>query len=138
METIASKDKCFSVRYDGSTGIVEAELIGFWGPEVLVDYVPAIQKAFSLSRNQYGRAFAMFDLIQSKTMSGEFFDRYQRNGSDFVRPEDQVAVVLVSSLLKMQAKRLATTSTENSYFASRDEALAWLKERRAALGADRR
>jgi hypothetical protein len=138
METIASKGNFFSVRYDGSTGIVEAELIGFWGPEVLVDYVPAIQRAFALSRSQYGRAFALFDLVQSKTMSGEFFDRYRENGSDFVRPEDQVAIVLVSSLLKMQAKRLATTSAENSYFASRDEALAWLNGRRATLGAERR
>lgn len=125
IEVIGRRDGRFVISLDRDNGIVIADLTGFWSIEDHAAFVPVIDQAAIASRAQHDHALVLFDATQSQVMSSALAENYQSGDMQYIKPGDRIAIVLLSQLLKMQAKRMVF-SDGTRFFDSREKAEQWL------------
>jgi hypothetical protein len=124
-EIVYERRDRFIIRWDDGRGSASIDISGFWSDDDVTDFLPRAADVMMRSRSRHGGAHVLFDLTKGEVLSGALFERVQAGSARIVQPQDRVAIVFASSLLKLQVKRYE--STENTeFFISRRAADMWL------------
>ncbi|HEX7872490.1 MAG TPA: hypothetical protein VF475_06245 [Sphingobium sp.] len=113
--------------YDERLGIIKSTSNGATPPEELERYVEQLRSLRQQQRARHGRFLHLVDANDSALQTKWATDRlniYTSEDGDML-PGDKTAVVLSSTLLKMQAARLAS-HVQFATFTDMNDAIAWL------------
>lgn len=113
--------------FDEDTGIVCTVAEGLASVEEFDSYVPAVTNFLAKSRARHGRSLHLVDAAQSPVQSKDLFEHVTRKSEQAVRVDDRCAVVLESTLARMQIDRMPQ-SFSRRFFTDRPSATAWLLE----------
>jgi hypothetical protein len=118
-------DKHFEIQSDHDQNIVRIVVAGFWRPDDFVDFVAAItaEERYFASRSQSFRAIC--DARQFNVQGGDIIQMFSGFFDRPGIPITQAALVISSTLLKLQAMRVATDS-KYRFFDNVDEAEEWI------------
>lgn len=114
-------------RFDNDpSGLLLIELAGFWTVAEADNYLRELASRLDHSRRTRGYALALVDGRQSDIQPADVMDRMRDIESILVATErDRAAYVVVNSIAKLQAQRLATTD-QLKVFLSPSAARTWL------------
>ena len=114
---------CFS---DEPSGILLVGTSGFWSPSTAISFKQQLKHRLDTSRRKHGHALSLIDGRESVVQSAEVMAHLGDIESDVVSgKDDRSALILTSSLLKMQAQRNMVTPRSMA-FLSFDAARTWL------------
>lgn len=116
-----------TVRYDADAGILRCYLRGLLTMDVLAAYETALRREMTASRRDDPRVLMLFDSGESIVQPAPIVDRMRELGQSVRRPGDRLAVVVGSTLLKMQADRAVQGYADEQVFRTVEDAEAWLK-----------
>ena len=103
-----------NVDYDPRTGIVRCSCNGFLVVEDVRDYHAAVIRAISVARRDRGFVKLLVVSIDSRIQSAEVIQEASKLMWPMVHPSDRMAILVSSSLAKMQVTRLLTTEQTKS------------------------
>lgn len=124
----------FVFDLEAKSQIVRCRTTGFWSMNDAKQFVDAFRTAIQQGRSQFGHLKILIDSrdmpVQDPVVNNTFFglDRQFMN-----YPEDRFAILVSSSLLKIQAQR-AITMDQSKVFISDSAARTWLLA--FVIGAD--
>lgn len=121
----------FTVEYDERTGIVRCAGSGFMSVETIREVGPRVHAACDRARREHGRMCMLVYSPGAVVQSGEVMEQVGRNGLPIKDARDRMAVVVESSLVKLQATR-TLRHEQIRLFATEAEATAWLRSDIAA------
>lgn len=114
-----------TITWDDESGITAAALEGFWTMDDAKAFYPPMVQAAERSRRRNRHARLLFDVTESKVQSDAMMEH---SGKDaLIVPSDRVAVVVQSTLLKLQMQRRKQLPDDIRYFTDRAEAKEWLR-----------
>ena len=116
----------FSVEWDEVRGSGVLTTCGFWNEADASDFYPLLTKVALMSRARHGKALLLFDASNAVVQDGSLIQAAVANRDSTLRETDRIALVLGSSLLKMQIKRSDAAVSTTEYFISRSAADTWL------------
>ena len=116
-------DKGYLIEVDHGRDMVRATLDGYWDPTVATDFAQDLLLAFAGERHT--PLNLLVDARKQGVQSQEVVTALAARTNSFNLPIDRVAVLIGSSLHKMQARRIAPAE-KYRLFSSETEALAWL------------
>jgi hypothetical protein len=114
----------FSVDYDGKNGIIRCTAGGFKSVADLEEHSKAVNEAMQRSYRDFGRVAMLVKDTGGIVQSAEVLEAAKVDMQRH-RPEDRVACVVTSPLVKLQAER-SFSSDRYKIFTSEAEAQAWL------------
>lgn len=117
--------EAFVLERDAQRRIIIATVRGFWSPATADAYIDAMNAMMAQDRQSFGRAKALIDRRLSVVQSAETVERLRLGAARISRPEDRMAIVIESTLLKAQILRSYDPGTVKA-FLSIEDALAWL------------
>lgn len=115
------------VSYDPAIGIVHCCIKGLLTTQILGEYERALEQAVALARRQSADVLFLFDSSEASPQPPEIVERLRVFGQAIRKPEDRLAVVVTSMLVKMQADRTMKAFAFEQVFRTVAEAKAWLK-----------
>ena len=116
----------YSLRLDEDLGVVRAVTCGLWTSAEADEYIDNLARFVSDSRDRYGRAKVLVDRRRSPVQTSEVADRFGEANRTLYRPDDRLAIVVDSYLLKGQVRRRFVHEGAKA-FLSYDAAETWLK-----------
>ncbi len=114
-------------RYDADAAIVRCCLRGLLTMELLAEYEKTLRREMMAARRDAPRVLLLFDSGDSIVQPGPIVERLRELGESVRNPGDRLAVVVGSTLLKMQAERAIHGRADEQVFRTVAEAEAWLK-----------
>lgn len=128
----------FKVDLDDEARLVRCVCDGFFSVAELRDHATRLREAVAQSRRKFGRARVLVLSPNAVVQTPEVVEATQREAWRATEPGDRMAIVLTSSLTKLQAARTFSSAQERM-FSSEAEAVVWLKDdqgARAGIRAD--
>ena len=116
----------FDFAFEPADGIGRVKLYGFFDIETANDYFAKLEAFLKKVRSATGQAAILIDSTESGVQGRHVMERLQEGNLRVLMEGDRVAMVVSSTLLKMQIDRLPINS-ERRVFLSLDEAAAWLR-----------
>src|SRR4029077_20228696 len=100
----AGGEKMTDFRYDESTGIIHCSGGGFWSVEAVQQTGESIQEAMRRSRREFGTLALLVVTNEAQVQTPEVMEATKRRMQAW-GPDDRIAIVMSSALVKLQAKR---------------------------------
>lgn len=119
------QDEKFSVAIDALTKVVQVKCSGFWSPEEAKCYLDQIVKTIGAARSRNKNIRVLVNNRDASVQTLAAIDEIGDMISRAYRPEDRLAIVLGSQLLKRQMDRLPAIAITR-IFVGVDEANEWL------------
>lgn len=116
----------FHFSFDPGSGILTVSVEGAWTLPEVERYAREAGLQFTAARRQAGRLRLLIDLLQTDVLSQAIIEPLAKAGMQYSQPDDSVALVVPSTLMKIQMKRMIGNAP-NPIFLSLDEATNWLK-----------
>ncbi len=114
------------VVYDQAARLIRTGSHGVCTPEQVDRHFAELRAARDLMREQLGYVLILADLRGSVVQSPETTARVQAGTEASFAPDDRVALIVSSSLEKMQRKRYVT-APGRQLFISENAAIIWLR-----------
>jgi hypothetical protein len=118
----------FHFGYDPRTGILTVRVEGSWTLPEVERYGREAGVQFAQARKQAGSLRLLVDLKATVVLSQSVIEPLAKAGMQYSRPSDRVALVVNSTLMKLQMKRMIGDAP-TPVFLSIDEAKSWLLTR---------
>lgn len=115
----------YDIAYDRDVGIVRILGLQSNRPEDLDSYLALLIDVYRRCRSDHKILRAVVDLRGAPVRTQAIAERLQRSGKELYRTGDRVALVVGSSLFKMQLRRIIVPEIQE-IFLDTDEAEAWL------------
>lgn len=115
----------FNFAFDQHTGILRVEVVGGWTMPEVERYAREAGPQFTAARKKAGHLRLLIDLMATEVLSQAIIEPLAKAGMQYSRADDRVALVVNSTLMKMQMKRMMG-DLPNPIFLVREEAAAWL------------
>jgi hypothetical protein len=115
----------FTVDYDEAAGVVRCSCQGFLTLEDVQHYEMQVQDAVARCRRKEGDVRMLVLSLDAVVQSVEVAERARAGMSWMTSPHDRLAVVVASSLARLQADRMFE-STRQRAFVSEVAAMEWL------------
>lgn len=111
--------------YDPVTGIVHSRSVGLLTIEEVGSATRRTRELMQRARDEHGRALYLVDARETMVQPREVIEEIERWGSFLDHPDDRMAVVLASTLSKLQTERVFRSDQERA-FLSIEAARDWL------------
>jgi hypothetical protein len=115
----------YDVRLDDSTGIVHVTNTGLWEPDDVAPYIADLSRVFAESRRRRRNILMLADLRGYAIQRPEVAKLISDGGAPLHLEGDRHAILVESSLMKMQLRRTLPTDMFQS-FLSPEAASKWL------------
>ncbi len=113
------------VSWDASSGLIRVNGLGFWNSGEIDVILDGIARLVGVARSQSEQVRVLIDLGDNGAQMGDTVDRLKKRSASIYATGDRIAIVLRSSLLKMQVARVER-SAESRTFSTVEEAEGWL------------
>lgn len=117
----------YKFNFDQDGGILEVRARGVWTPETVMRYRSDLAVEAVAARAQAGRLKLLFNAVEFSVQPQDAADKIQLVERVAIEPGDRVAVLLASSLLKLQARRVFEGWSNLDLFVSENAARTWLQ-----------
>ncbi|MFA5964097.1 MAG: hypothetical protein WC804_08780 [Sphingomonas sp.] len=114
-----------SFSYDAAAKIIRITGVGKWTVDYVDVHFAELAVLIDRVRAQHGAVLALVDLSRAPVQSAEVAERIHQATGQLYGPEDRVAMVVQSFLLKAQMKRAAWKANA-AIFVSPFAAMTWL------------
>ena len=122
-------DSAYSIEPDQSKNLLRLRLSGYWTEEIFNDYearLAAVLKDVWPRADNRSRLLILTDIRDLEVLPQPVVGRFQSLGEQRGAEVKKIATVVSEGALRMmQAKRIVAQQ-KSRFFASEDEALAWL------------
>ena len=115
----------FNFAFGPSTGILRVHVTGSWTLPEVERYGQEAGLQFAKARQQAGSLRLLVDLSHTEILSQAIVAPLAKAGMQYSRPDDRVALVVKSALMKLQMKRMIGEAP-TPIFVSDEEAASWL------------
>jgi len=115
----------FNFAFEQPTGILRVDVAGSWTLPEVERYGLEAGLQFAKARPQAGLLRLLVNLSRTEVLSQAVIDPLAKAGMQFSRPDDRVALVVSSMLMKLQMKRMISDAP-TPIFVSDEEAASWL------------
>lgn len=115
----------FNFAFEPATGILRIHVTGSWTLPEVERYAQEAGVQFAKARQHAGTLRLLIDLSRTEILSQAIIDPLAKAGMQYARPDDQVALVVSSALMKLQMKRMIGDAP-TPIFISDEEAASWL------------
>lgn len=115
----------FQFAYDDSTGIVRISVLGSWTLTEIARYAAEATDQFAKGRRRTGSLRLLIDCSLGHVCPQALVEPLARAGMRHARADDRIAVVVSSSLMKLQIKRMLGDAP-STMFVSDAAARRWL------------
>ncbi len=115
----------FNFTFDPAEGILCVRVVGSWTLPEVERYGREAGAQFAVARQRAGLLRLLVDLSETDILSQSVMDPLAKAGMQYARADDRVALVVNSTLLKLQMKRMIGDAPA-AIFVTVDEAAAWL------------
>jgi len=115
----------FHFSFEPARGILRVEVVGAWTMAEVERYAQEAGVQFSTARKAAGRLRLLVDLSATAILSQSIIEPLAKAGMQYSRPDDRVTIVVASTLLKLQMKRMVGDAPV-PIFVSTQEAAEWL------------
>lgn len=115
----------YSVAYDSANGIIRMVVEGFWDVQTVDDFADEMMPMMALAKARSGRVFILSDARKFPVQSAEVGAAFGRSEATMGQLRDRMAMVVGSTLAKMQGER-AVAGSSTAFFSSIEDAEAWL------------
>lgn len=115
----------FHFTFEPASGILYVKVVGAWTMPEVERYGREAGGRFADARKAAGSLRLLVDLSEAEILSQSVIDPLARAGMQYARPDDRVALVVASTLLKLQMKRMIGDAPTPIFLSTRDAA-AWL------------
>jgi hypothetical protein len=127
-DSLKVDDAAFTIRIDPARRMLDIDLRGLWDPAIVLRFRDAL--ATTLGRLPalgcpLGQQVTLFDMTQFAVQPRDVLPLLEQIASNPNVTSRRIAMIANSTLLKMQAKRLAPNI---ALFEAREPALGWLAE----------
>ena len=119
------EDPAFTLHVEPQTGVVHSVFHGFWTTKDCDRYDVELTRFVTAARSTYGAALVMVDRRETGVQSQDVIERYYRLNRLVYQEGDHLAIIVSSSLAKLQIRR-AMDSRWSKAFMSEDAARTWL------------
>jgi hypothetical protein len=118
----------YGFDFDERTGVLRASATGFWSAEDADRFRDELRVRAVDAKQRSGRLRLLVDGTGSQVQKPEVTNRLATLAADLIQsPDDRIAVVVGSNLIKMQAERILQSDGAQAFLSSA-EAKAWLLE----------
>jgi hypothetical protein len=111
--------------FDENLQLICLTTIGLCTAEQIDEWAIAFVAMVAEMRASVGRVRVLVDRRRSRTASAAMVEQVRIHCADAIRPEDRVAVLVESSLAKVNVKRVLDEQT-HMVFVSENAAMTWL------------
>ncbi len=118
-------DPMFCIRLDDAAGIVRVSRLALQQPSDVDRYADVLSSVLRTARQRFGKARVLADLRQSPVRTQTTAERLRQCNESLYRPGERVALLVETSLLKMQLRRNLIPEYQN-IFMSENAAVTWL------------
>jgi len=115
----------FDINLERAGHFIVVTARGFWTPADVARYNGELEPLFKASRQRFGCCRILVDMQKISVQSTEVAQHFAADHKAFDKPGDTIALVVNSSLLKMQVNRVCADDLVAT-FARTDEAGSWL------------
>ena len=115
----------FEFRFDEEQGVLHCKANGFFTVEEVRAFGVAMRRHADIARRAHGYCRLLIDSSDGVVQSNEVIEEFPRFPPMIQCPGDKKAVVVSSSLAKVQARRTFHSDREQA-FVSMTAATAWL------------
>lgn len=115
----------FNFSFDPSAGVLQVRVEGSWTAAEVDRYAREARIQFTEARKKAGNLRLLIDLGAAHVLSQELMDPLAKAGMQYSQPDDRVAMVVGSTLLKLQMRRMLGEAPV-PIFLSGPEALNWM------------
>lgn len=115
----------YDVYLEPADGLIVVPSKGFWSVAEVDDYAGVLQKLYQFSRGRFGWCRVLVDMCRTSVQTAEVAQRFADHKQLFSGRGDKIALVMESSLLKMQVNRFMPAD-QYATFGDLKEARAWL------------
>lgn len=119
-----------TAQYDAPTGVVKMYGAGLWQMSVVRAHFAELEAALAQARRDYPDVLVLVDLSKASVQMKEVGEEIEEFTQRAYRPTDRIAVVLASSMLKTQMRRVVRQATFET-FLSASAAYTWLTAHQA-------
>jgi hypothetical protein len=120
----------YRIFLDERLGVIRTDVCGFWEADDGVIYFDQLARFIDIARRRFGSVKVLVDRRESPIQSAAVAAQMRTANARLYRPEDRLAIVVDSSLLLMQLRRLFSHAGSRAFLSS-EEAEAWLTDRDA-------
>lgn len=114
----------YTIAYDSKVGLVRMSVSGFWSRHTVEAFFAELIPVLSRVRATGHRVLALSDAREFPIQAAEVGEAFARGDPAVAKLRDRMAVVVGSTLGRMQARRF--TGPKLEFFTSFDEAERWL------------
>ena len=114
-----------TAKYDPSTGVVRMFGAGLWQMSIVRKHFADLEAALAQARRYHPDVLVFCDLSTASVQMKEVGEEIEQFTERAYHPTDRIAVVLASSVLKMQMRRVVRQATFET-FLSATAAYTWL------------
>lgn len=115
----------FSFSFDAAAGILCVKVMGSWTLPEVERYAREAGLQFPRARQSAGQLRLLIDLSAADVLSQALMAPLAKAGMQYARADDRVALVVGSTLLKLQMKRMIGGAPAGIFLSER-EARGWL------------
>lgn len=115
----------FSFSFDAAVGILCVTVMGSWTLPEVERYAREAGLQFPRARQSAGQLRLLIDLSAADVLSQALMVPLAKAGMQYARADDRVALVVGSTLLKLQMKRMIGGAPAGIFLSER-EARGWL------------
>ncbi|MDQ2764693.1 MAG: hypothetical protein M3Y22_14820 [Pseudomonadota bacterium] len=113
------------ITSDTTPGVVHVTGIGFWTPFVMDTHFSQLRLAIAPFRKENHPVKMIVDLRTSSVQSFETTERMKVGAASVTEPGDRMAIIVDSSLAKMQMRR-TIGDAQHEFFVSHNAAVQWV------------
>ncbi len=96
----------FQFKFDPGKGVLSVKVVGSWTMPEVERYGREARGQFAQARKAAGRLRLLIDLSDAEILSQSVIEPLARAGMQYSQPDDLVVIVVGSTLLKLQMKRM--------------------------------
>jgi hypothetical protein len=115
----------YSFEYDDKTGILRIRVVGPWTLAEIERYRSEASVQFPLARQKAGSLRLLLDNVRGTLLQQSLVEPMLQAGMSNSRRDDRVAMIVASSLIKLQTKRVFGEQ-HWAIFISEEAARLWL------------
>lgn len=115
----------FNFSFDPSVGVLQVSVAGSWTAAEVERYAREARVQFTDARKTVGNLRLLIDLGAAHVLSQELMDPLAKAGMQYSQPDDRVAMIVGSTLLKLQMRRMLGEAPV-PIFLSATEAMSWM------------
>ena len=117
----------FEFTFDEATGVLRMKVTGTWTLPEIERYGQEAGRRFAAARAEAGALRLLIDCSAGYICPADLVQPLARAGMQYIRQDDRTAVLVTSSLLKLQIKRMLGADGEPvGMFMSENAAITWL------------